>query len=148
MKKKIKDGAAVVLKRLVYPTSVIYTVITLALYIAGSFIGKGKIPTLRTVLLVLAFSFVISLAGMILAAKRLHLALRVAIHYAMLASSFFGLFFLAADFDPSRGLSIISFFAFTLIYASVCATVFAVRGHAKKSRADRAEYKSIYDKNI
>ena len=146
-----KDKALDLITRLIYPTSLYFTIITLVLYIAGSLMSKGDqnmIPTLRTILLVLCFSFVIDIANMLLTAKKLHLSLRIASHYVLLTASFLLLFFNAADFDPSRGLVIVAGVAFTLVYAIICAVTFAVRGAVKKSKTDASEYRPIYEKRI
>ena len=137
--------------RLIYPTALYFTVITLTLYIAGSLMSTGSrnmIPTLRTILLTLCFSFVIDVANILLTVKKLHLSLRIALHYVLLTASFLLLFFNAADFDPSRGLIIVAGVAFTVLYAIICAVTFAVRGAVKKSKTDSSEYHSIYDKHI
>lgn len=139
------------LTKLIYPTTLYFTVITLFLYIGGAALNYGTtkmIPRLSTILIVLAFSFIINVANLILTMKKLNMALRVAIHYVTLAVSFFVLFINASDYRASNGLTIILLLSYTLVYAFICAIVFAVRRAVKNADTDASEYKSIYDKKI
>ncbi len=146
-----KNPFLFILNRIIYPTSLYFTVIILILYIGGSALDHGNtnmIPRLSTVLIVLAFSFILNVANIILTVKRLHISLRIVIHYLLTAVSFFVLFVVSSDYEPSNGFTIILVLAYTLIYALICAAVFAVRSARKRRAADSAEYKSIYDERI
>lgn len=140
-----------ILYRLIYPTSLYFTVVTFILYIGGAVISHDNmnmIPTLRTIIIVLLFSFIINLANMVLTVKKLHLSLRIAIHYAATAVSFFILFINASDYNPGSGFTIVLMLAYTFVYAVICAVVLGVRSAHKKSEIESSEYRSIYDKRI
>ena len=151
--KKKTDIRAVraAVSRIVYSTSLYFTIITLAFYIVGTILGRdgmNLIPTLRTVIIILAFSLAVNLANMLLHVKKLATALRVALHYVIVGASLALLFFLAADFDASGWLVVIALGANTLVYAAVCAVVFGVRGAVDKSKIEKSDYTPIYGNRI
>ena len=133
------------IRRIVYSTSLYFTIITLAFYIVGTIL---LIPTLRTVIIIFAFSLAVNLANMLLHVKKPAMALRVAMHYVIVGASLALLFFLAADFDASGWLVVIALGAYTLIYAVVCAVVFGVRGAVDKSKIEKSDYTPIYGNRI
>lgn len=146
-----KDIFPDILYRLIYPTALYFTVVTLILYVGGtvmSYNNMNMIPTLRIILIVLAFSFIFNLANMVLTSKKLHLSLRIAIHYVATAVSFFVLFINASDYNPGNGFTIVLMLVYTLVYALICAVVLGVRSAHKKSEINSSEYHSIYDKRI
>ena len=151
MAQKKKTDIKALFFRIVYPTSLYFTIITLAFYISGTLLGRGGknlIPTLRTVLLIFGFSLAVNLANMMLRVKKLHMALRIALHYVIIGASLALLFFIAADFDASGWLIIISLGAYTIIYAAVCTVVLNVRGAVDKSKVEKSDYTPIYGNRI
>ena len=148
---KIKTTFNNILTKIIYPTSLYFTVILLILYIGGAALDHGNtnmIPTLSTVCLVLAFSFILNIANLILTVKKLHISLRVAIHYVLTAVSFFVLFINSSDYEPSSGFTIVLMLSYTAIYALICIIIAAVRSAKKRHDTETSEYKSIYDKRI
>ncbi len=138
-----------VLDKIIYPTSLYFTLATLALYIGGTAFGtvnQNMIPTLRTELLVLALCLIFNAANLILTAKKLHMALRIAIHYVITALSFFILFINTSENKPGGSLTIILLLVYSVIYAAVAVTFFSVNSAARRSKNDKSEYESIYDR--
>lgn len=152
MKKNGFSGIAKkILYKVIYPASLYFTVVTLVLYSVGMLLdhdNTNMIPTLRTELLILGFSLVISLANNLFALKKLHIALRVALHYAATAIGFFVLFITASGSKPGTGVSVVFMLAYTAVYAIICIIVFSVSAAKKKASIEKSEYKPIYDKKI
>ena len=149
MKNKFKRAFRAILERLIYPTSLCFTVVTLALYIIGTVLvaeHKDMIPTLRTILIVLAFSFVFCAANMLLSVKKLHPVLRVALHYVTTAAAFYILFISTSENRPGGSLTIILLLVYSVIYAAVFAGTAAVRSASRKKTIEKSDYSSIYSK--
>lgn len=146
-----KDNFFDIVGRIVYPTSLYFTVFTLFLYILGAVFSSGTsnmIPTLRTVLIIFGFSLVLNLANMLLSSKKLSLPLRIAMHFVILALAFYVLVINASDFDMKGSTTMILMLVYAVIYAVICAIVLSVKSAVKKSKIEASEYKSIYDKRI
>lgn len=146
-----KDSFSSIVNKIIYPTSLFFTIITLILYIGGASMSYGHtnmIPRLGTILMVLAFSFVLSIANIIMQTKKLHISLRVALHFVMTAVSFFVLFINASDYDAGSAFTIVLMIAYTAVYALICALVLGIRSAIKKSHIESSEYRSIYDKRV
>lgn len=140
-----------ILYKVIYPTSLYFTVVTLLLYICGTLLdhdNTNMIPTLRTELIILGFSLVVSLANIILRIKKLHVSLKILLHYAATAAGFFVLFIVASGNNPKTGVAIVFMLAYTVVYALICGSVLAVRSAKKKSAIEKSDYESIYDKKI
>ncbi len=137
------------LHKLIYPASLFYTAITMLFYLCGAVFDlndRQMVLSRKSGFLLFAFSVIIALANLILTEKKLklHISLRIVIHYAALLLSFYVLFLNIAEYDAGQSSTIIILAAFSLVYFIVCGTVFAVRGAKKKAAEDAAEYKSIY----
>ena len=135
--------------RIFYPTAAFYTLITMFFYLCGVFFDlsdRHMVLTRSSAFLILLFSFIIVLANMVLTEKKLklHIALRVVIHYVITALSFFILFIKIAEYDAGTSSTIIILLVFTVVYFLICGAVLGIRSAGKKARIDSSEYKSIY----
>ncbi len=146
-----KNGVKELLYRLIYPTALYFTVITVILYAAGAAISYGNtnlIPTLETIFTVLAFSFMLSLANLLLSYQKLNFAFRIALHYIITSVSFIVLFITASGKDPRSSITLILFLLYALVYAAVCSAILLTKSAKRKSEIKSSEYNSIYDKKI
>ena len=146
-----KDKLFDIICRIVYPTALYFTVVTLLLYIIGAAVSDGAsnmIPTLRTILIIFGFSLVFNLANMILTAKKLHISLRITLHFVITALAFYILFINASDYNVNGSFTIVLLLIYTVVYAAICAVVLAVRSASRKTKIESSEYRPIYDKRI
>ncbi len=135
--------------RIFYPTCMIYTLINIFFYLCGTAFDledRHMVLTRGSAFLIILFSFILALSNLILTAKkpRLHISLRVFLHYVITTLSFYILFLSISGYEAGTSSTIIILLVFTIVYFAIIGTVFAVKGTAKKSRIDSSEYKSIY----
>lgn len=138
------------LKRVIYPSSLIYTVMTMLFYLCAPLFDltdRYMVLTRKSGFLLLVFALITSLANIVLTQKRfdIHISLRIVIHYAAMLISFYVLFLSISGYDAGRSSTIILLFVFSLVYFIICGIVLAIRGAAKKASIDASEYKRIYD---
>lgn len=146
-----KNPFSDILYKLIYPTSLYFTVITLFLYIGGSVgstLNLNWIPTLHLVLIVLGFSFVLSASNILLPLKKLHISLRIALHFLITAVGFYVLFFATSSDKPGTASTIVILLIYTVVYAVICAVVLGVNAAVRKSKNKDSDYSPIYDKRI
>ncbi len=120
-------------------TTVITLLFSLVAFIVNRAEGMFKevsIPVSRF-FVILAFSFLIAVANRILSVRRLHVALRLLIHYAALLVSFIFVFVAAGNLKITGTASVfVAIVVFTVLYALMMAVVFSFLravGHFDKS---------------
>ena len=87
-----------------------------------------------TFLVILAFGLLISAAGMIFKIEKIHMALRVLIHYASLLAAFCVIFISLGNLSAgSAGAVFSAVIIFTLFYGAIFAVVYFLRLLIKKS---------------
>ncbi len=138
------------LTKVIYPSSLIYTVLTMIFYLCGPLFDltdRYMVLTRKSGFLLLVFAIITSVANIVLTQKKynLHISLRVTIHYTAMLISFYILFLSVSGYDAGKSSTIILLFVFSIIYFIICGIVFAIRGKAKRVRIDSSEYKRIYD---
>ncbi len=149
VKNKVSFGSAV-LTRVIYPASLIYTAFTMLFYLFGSLFDletRHMVLSRKSGVLLFVFALITALANIVLTEKKLklHISLRVTIHYFAMLLSFYVLFLNISGYDAGKSSTIILLAAFTVLYFTVCGIVFALLGAKKKARSDASEYKSIYN---
>lgn len=135
--------------RIFYPTAAFYTLINMFFYLCGTFFDlsdRHMVLTRSSAFLILLFSFFVVLANLVLTEKKLklHISLRILIHYLVCTLCFFLLFIKIAEYDAGTSSTIIILIVFTVVYFLICGTVLGIKGALTKSRNDCSEYKSIY----
>lgn len=138
------------LSKVIYPASLIYTALTMIFYLCGPLFDltdRYMVLTRKSGFLLLAFALITSIANIILTQKKydIHISLRVTIHYAAMLISFYILFLSVSGYDAGKSSTMILLFVFSLVYFIICGIVFAIRGKTKRARIDSSEYKRIYD---
>ncbi len=136
------------LHRIIYPGSLIYTVLCTVFYIAGAafdYNTQQMVLSRKSGFLLLAFSFILASANNLFKSKNLHISLKIFLHYVITSLSFYVLFISVSGYDPGRSSTMILLLVYTVIYFSVCATVLIIRGHNKNKKIASSDYKSIYN---
>ena len=113
-----------------------YTVLILGLfYLFGVLSAPGAaLINAKTFLIILLFGFLISCAGLVLECKKIHMALRVLIHYIVLLISFYCVFITSGNIKADSAAKIfIAAAIFTLFYGIMFGFVYILRFVIKKS---------------
>lgn len=147
---KKESFGKLVMSKVIYPASFIYTALTMIFYLCGSLFDlsdRHMVLSRKSGVLLFVFALITALANIVLTQKKyaMHISLRVAVHYAAMLISFYILFLSVSGYDAGKSSTMILILAFSVLYFTVCGIVFAVRGAAKKARTDASEYKRIYD---
>ncbi len=139
-----------VLNKVIYPASLIYTALTMIFYLCGPLFDladRHMVLTRKSGFLLLVFAIVTATANIVLTQKKytMHISLRIVIHFAAMLISFYVLFLSISGYDAGKSSTMILLLVFTVLYFVVCGIIFAIRGAKKKARTDASEYKRIYD---
>lgn len=132
----------------VIPACVYFTILTVFFYFIGEVISgddRNLIPNFRMILLFLLFGFAFNAANKVFTNKKLSIALRVIIHYAI-CTAYLLIFILSSPADISPSTSFTIFAVFTIIYFIIMGTILAIRTSINRRRNSKSEYKAIYDK--
>ncbi len=137
-----------IIKKIISSACVIFTLLFSLTYTLGVTVNADWIPTLSMMYSLLAFAFVLSCMNVYLFSNRLVLGLRLLIHYAVCAVSFYVLFIVASGFAKNGGSALPIMIAFSVIYALFAAIVAVFKGTSggeKKKKAQKStEYKSMF----
>lgn len=124
-----------------------FTVITVLSYVAGTLMSsenKAFIPTLKWILLFLAFSIVLAFANLLLKSKKYSRGLCLLFHFAASAVLYFIVVVLCGGFIANGSQTLIAMALFLLIYG-VFAIIFALTGSSKKIKKNKTEnYSSMF----
>ena len=136
------------IKAILSSACVIFTLIFTAVYTLGMAVNIEWIPTLSVLYSILAFSVILSFANAFLSSNLLVLGVRLIIHYAISAVSFYVLFIVASGYFLAGGNVLTIMIAFTVIYAifaAVWAIVKSTKPRAKKEKKQtEQEYKKMF----
>lgn len=125
----------------------IFTIITVLTYVAGTLMSsenKAFIPTLKWILLFLAFSVVLAFANLLLKSKKYSKGLCLLFHFVASAVLYFVVVVLCGGFISNGSQTLIAMALFLLIYA-VFAMIFALTGNKKKIKKNKEEnYSSMF----
>ena len=124
-----------IVRKILVSTCVICTVISVVFYFIAAIVNEVEslfnetAVTFRQFLLILLFSFLVALANRLLSVPRLHIALRIAIHYATLLAAFLVVFIRAGNLKISGASTVfLSIMIFTVLYlAFFLASYFTLR---------------------
>lgn len=126
----------------------IFTVITVLSYIAGTALSsenKAFIPTLKWILLFLLFSLVLAFANLLLRMPKAHLAARLGFHFLATAALYFVVIVLCGGFITSGAQTIIAMLLFCILYG-IFAVIYAVTSATKRSKENKEEkYDSMFN---
>ncbi len=126
---------------------VIFTIITILSYIAGtllSYENKAFIPTLKWILLFFAFSLVLSFANLLLKNKKYSKGICLLFHFAASAALYFVVVVLCGGFITNGSQTLIAMALFLLIYG-IFALIYALAGSTKKKKKNKTEnYSSMF----
>ena len=120
----------------------IFTVITVISYIAGTLLSsanKAFIPTLKWILLFLAFSVVLAFANLLLGSKKASLGAKLGLHFLATAALYFVVVVLCGGFIASGAQTIIAMTLFLVLYG-IFAAIFAVASSTRK----KEKYDSMF----
>lgn len=136
------EGFKKFLYNIVYPASLIYTVISALFFIVSKYTLGGDTTTATLMIVVLVFSVIHAYILGIFRTK-LPYIVRTLIHYAIVTASLLILFGIAGSaFSPSSVVLILSFY--TVIYLVIAIPVL-IALYKKKAKEDEAkEYKSSF----
>lgn len=127
---------------------VIFTVITVLSYIAGTLLAaenKAFVPTLKWVLLFLAFSIVEAAANLLLNNKTRSLAFRLGTHFLATAILYFVIVVLCGGFIESGAQTLIAMAIFVIIYI-VFALIYSIAATGKRKKKNKKEeYSSMFN---
>lgn len=128
------------LKKIFTLGCVINTVLMTGFYLLAAFLpGFDLVPSLATMLTVLALSFIVSAAEGILRSA-LSAPIRVLLHYALCCGSFMA-FFIASNGASRRAAQIIiAAVFFTMVYAAVGAVRYALFARGERRKNEDEEY--------
>ena len=119
------------IRKILVSTCVVATLISVFFYFLAAIVNKVEslmdetAITFRQFLLILLFSLLVALANRLLAYPKLHIALRILIHYATLLAAFLIVFVAAGKLKISGAASLfLSIMIFSVLYA-----VFFVAGY-------------------
>ena len=146
MKSKLKSFNI----KYVIPACVYFTILTVVSYFLGEVISeenRNLIPNFHMILLFLLFGFAFNGANKVFINKKLSIASRVIIHYAI-CTAYLLIFMLSSPADISPSTSFTIFAVFTVIYFIIMGTILTVRSRINRRRNSKSEYKAIYDKTI
>ncbi|MBO4283758.1 MAG: DUF3021 family protein [Clostridia bacterium] len=145
------------IRKILTSSCVICTVISVFFYFIAAIVNKVEslfnesAVTFRQFLLILLFSFLVALANRLLSVSRLHVALRVLIHYATLLAAFLVVFIWAGKLKINGPAAVfLSIMIFTVLYvAFFLASYFTLRflgalPSQKKPAKDNQEYRSRF----
>lgn len=132
------------LNNVIYPASLIYTIITAIFYIASSRMtsDSGTKTYAFLMLAILVYAVILALMFGIFRTK-LPYIVRTLIHYLMVAGSMLILFAMAgSSFSPSSVVVILGIL--TLIYALIAIPVLIILYRKKSKENESKEYKSTF----
>lgn len=143
-------------RKILVSTCVICTVISVFFFFFAAIVNEVEslfsetAITFRQFLLILLFSFLVALANRLLSVQRLHIALRITVHYATLLAAFLVVFIRAGNLKITGSASLfLSVMIFTVLYAVFFAASYfllrlfgALPGKGKKE--EKQEYRSRF----
>ena len=145
-------------RKILVSSCVICTVISVFFYFIAAIVNEVEslfdesAVTFRQFLLILLFSFLVALANRLLSVSRLHVALRVLIHYATLLSAFLVVFIWAGKLKIDGPAAVfLSIMIFTVLYVLFfLAAYFTLRflgalPSQKKPAEKKPEYRSRFE---
>ena len=125
----------------------IFTVLTVLSYVAGTLMSsenKAFIPTLKWILLFLAFSILLAFANLLLKSPKHSKGICLLFHFATSAALYFVVVVLCGGFIANGSQTLIAMALFLLIYG-VFAAIYAFTGSAKTKKKNNTEkYSSMF----
>ena len=142
----------VFIRKILTSTCVVCTVISVFFYFIAAVVNETEslfdesAVTFRQFLLILLFSFLIALANRLLSVSRLHILLRVAIHYVTLLAAFLVVFIRAGKLKIEGSSAVfLSIMVFTVLYvAFFLIAYFTLRFLGALPEAKKKEEKTEY----
>ena len=107
-----------------------YTVLILGLfYLFGTVTGSNvTLISAKSFLTIALFGLLISLSGLLLHIKKIHIIIRVLLHYLLLLASFYAVFILSGNIKTENaGQVFVAAIIFTLFYALMFGFVYIIR---------------------
>ena len=137
------------LRRICMHTCCTYTILSLFLFLIGSsFPQFGNMIEVSDLLTIFFFSLLLSCANLILRYERMHIFLRVLLHYLVSAATFFVIFLLIAKKASGTTAIFSDMILFTFLYAIVIGVYlylyFSLRAGAPKKDADSSRQEKLY----
>ena len=133
------------LKRMLNSTCIIFTVVTavymLVLQITNITDADAGVEAGR-VLLFFVFSFLLSIANMLFAIKKIHIALRYILHYVIVTFGFWACFCLPNNMNASRTL--VGLVIFSVVYAIVMTIIGLFSRRLKKMQKNEKKYEKQF----
>lgn len=122
---------------------VIFTLLTLGLYIAEAALGSGMLALGRQLLLLLA-CLLFTVANRILTAERLPLGVRILLHYLAVVLIFFSVLGVIGQAVTRALQLLVLLVCITVLYLLFAAVYLSIRRRAKQEKENEKEYKSIF----
>lgn len=107
-------------RRILLRTCILYTVLSLVLFLIGSAIPQfGNMIEVSGLLTIFAFALLLAVAGLILGVERFPIALRVALHYLASLATYLVIFVFIAQKASGATAIFSNTVFFTILYALV-----------------------------
>lgn len=133
-------------KEVLLRTCAIFTAITFLMCLLGTLLSGGKLATTLPALLgFFAFSFLLAILGEILRLKKLHLGLRIVLHFVGTIASFYGIFVSIGSFSKKTSGVLVMLILFSLLYAIIAVTVLLIKRAKQGSKRDNAKYEAQFN---
>lgn len=111
------------------------TALALLLYLAGTMMENPTYIDARHFLIVFCCGMMCSVAQTVFSLRRVPLAIRVLLHYALIGASTLALFLLSGKLQKTLVASGIYLLVFSVAYAAVCAIAVPLSFALRRSRA-------------
>lgn len=133
-------------KRVCHRCCVLYTVLSLSLFLIGSAVPQfGNMINVADLMTIFLFSLLLSCANLILGYGRLPIAIRVLLHYLASLAAFLGLFVFIVQQATEAGQILADLVFFTILYTLVMGVyLFLYFSFGDKDRKEEKTYKNIY----
>ena len=136
-------------RRVLLRTCILYTVLSLVLFLVGSAIPQfGNMIEVSGLLTIFAFALLLAVAGLILGVERFPISLRVALHYLASLATYLVIFVFIAQKASGATAIFSNLIFFTLIYALVMGiylfAYYSLKKEETKKEKSGEGYRSIY----
>ena len=130
-----------IIKRTLFLTFMINTVAIVLISVGAEFLPALRNSTLhfKSILILLAFSFLAAIVSLVFYAVRLGLVWRVLIHYAALTFLLFLFVVVFGGFASGSSVILFAFLIYTVIYAAAVIIVVTVKRATSKNSQEKTE---------
>lgn len=134
------------IKAVLQNACVIFAVVTFVICALGALFSDGKLATTFPALSgFFLFSLILSLLNEILKIKKIHIALRIALHFIGTMICFYAVFIIVGAFSDKVSGKLIIMAVAALIYAIVALVVLLIAQARKNKKRDSEKYEAQFN---